>query len=97
MRVLDTRLPFRCTEAGTLECFSSKWKPPCLGGRSVFRRILRHVASQGARGQASATGLTWACIVFALMYLWGGVHFMLAARTLRRDMAQAPPEDAAVA
>ncbi len=63
----------------------------CAHGRAA------ETASAGACGQASATGLTWACIVFALMYLWGGVHFMLAARTLRRDMAQAPPEDAAVA
>jgi predicted MFS family arabinose efflux permease len=40
-----------------------------------------------ACASASATGLQWACMVFALMYLWGGVHFLLAARTMRRDMA----------
>ena len=44
-------------------------------------------AAAGACGQASASGLQWACIAFAFIYLWGGVHFLLAARTLRRDIA----------
>lgn len=36
---------------------------------------------------ASAAGLQWACMVFAGVYLWAAVHFALAARTIRRDMA----------
>ena len=53
----------------------------CAGARAA------ETAAAGACGQASAGGLQWACIVVALIYLWGGVHFLLAARTLRRDMA----------
>ena len=67
----------------------------CAGGRAA------ETAAAGSCGQASAAGLTAACIVFALMYVWGGVHFLLAARTLRRDMEQdgeqGGPEAAATA
>ena len=44
-------------------------------------------AAAGVCSQASAIGLQWACMAFALIYLWGGVHFALAARTMKRDMA----------
>ena len=44
-------------------------------------------AAHGACVSASATGLKWACSVFALVYLWSALHFALAARTLKRDLA----------
>ena len=44
-------------------------------------------AAAGACGHASAAGLQWACIATALVYLWAAIHFALAARTLKRDMA----------
>ncbi len=53
----------------------------CIGAR------MAETAAAGACGQASATGLQTACILFALVYVWGAVHFLLAARTLKRDMA----------
>ncbi len=53
----------------------------CSGAKAA------QTAAAGACGQASASGLQWACIAFAFIYLWGGVHFLLAARSLRRDMA----------
>ena len=43
-------------------------------------------ATAGACGQASAHGLQMASMVFALVYLWSALHFVLAARTIRRDM-----------
>jgi MFS family permease len=44
-------------------------------------------AAHGACAEASATGLKWACSAFALVYLWAALHFALAARTLKRDLA----------
>jgi MFS family permease len=48
-----------------------------------------HFARQGPSGAmtASAHGLQMASIAFALVYLWAAVHFALAGRTIRRDMA----------
>ena len=53
----------------------------CTGARAT------QTAAAGACGQASAHGLQWASIVFALVYLWSAAHFALAARTIRKDMA----------
>jgi hypothetical protein len=44
-------------------------------------------APAGPSRAASAHGLQWACILGALIYFWGALHFALAARTLRRDLA----------
>jgi MFS family permease len=46
----------------------------------------RQAAAQGV-ALPQAVGLQWACSLFALVYLWAAVHFALAARTLRREMA----------
>ena len=61
--------------------FHGDFAVACAGGRAA------QSAAASACGEASASGLQWACALFALIYLWGAVHFMLAARTLRRDMA----------
>ena len=53
----------------------------CVGARAA------QTAAAGACGQASMAGLQWACILTAGLYLWGAVHFVLAARTVKRDMA----------
>ena len=53
----------------------------CAGAKGA------QTAAAGLCGQASASGLQWACIAFAAPQIEGGVHFVLAARTLRRDMA----------
>lgn len=47
-------------------------------------------ADQVQRGNAQCasgaeTGLRWAMMVGVCIYLWAGVHFLLSARTLRRD------------
>ena len=52
-----------------------------------FGRHFAEGCSGAACKAASAAGLQWACIVFAGVYLWAAVHFVLAARTIRRDMA----------
>ena len=49
--------------------------------------LAAETASAGACGQASATGLQHAFIVFAAVYLWAAFHFWLAGRTIKRDMA----------
>lgn len=36
--------------------------------------------------EAAAVGLQWAMMLTALIYLWGALHFFLAARTVARDM-----------
>ncbi len=53
----------------------------CTGVRAA------ETAAAGACGQASAHGLQIASMVFALVYLWSALHFVLAARTIRQDMA----------
>ena len=53
----------------------------CHGARGA------ETAAAGACGRASAHGLQWASMVFALVYLWAAAHFVLAARTIRKDMA----------
>ncbi len=37
----------------------------------------------------SASGLQAAILVMTVFYLWGGLHYLMAARTIRRDMASA--------
>jgi MFS family permease len=41
-----------------------------------------------ACGQAAATGLQGALVLWALLYLWSGAHLALGARTLGRDLAR---------
>ena len=56
--------------------------PPCLGclrGRGFGRTPPAPLAS--------GEGLRLASMTFALVYLWAAVHFALAARTIRKDMA----------
>jgi len=61
--------------------FGPGFSVACAGAKAA------QTAAAGACGQASAAGLQWACIAAALVYLWAAVHFALAARTLKRDMA----------
>ena len=61
--------------------FAGDFATACAGARAA------QSALQGACGHASAHGLQWASMVFALVYLWAAAHFALAARTMRRDMA----------
>jgi len=44
-------------------------------------------ALAAACGAASFTGLKYAIVAVSLTYAWAGVHFFLAARTIRRDLA----------
>ena len=62
------------------------------GGGGDFHAVCKgalgaQTAAAGACGHASMSGLQWACMLAALLYLWGAVHFVLAARTVKRDMA----------
>ena len=55
----------------------------CPGGRAVAGA---DVALQAACGSASATGVMQAIGAFAVLFAWGGVHFLLAAPSLERDL-----------
>ncbi len=44
-------------------------------------------AIQAACGSAAFGGLQWAMAITSLIWVWGAVHFFLAARTIRRDVA----------
>ncbi len=44
-------------------------------------------ALRAACGTASFEGLQWAMSIASLIWVWGALHFFLAARTLKRDMA----------
>ncbi len=61
--------------------FAGDFIVACAGAKAA------QTAAAGACGQASAAGLQWAFVIFAMVYLWAAMHFVLAARTLRRDMA----------
>ena len=60
--------------------FPGDFAAACAGARAA------ETAAAGACGAASAAGLQQACMLGALIYLWGAVHFALAARTLKRDL-----------
>ncbi len=59
------------------DVFTSHVAPSCAGAATA-------AASCTA---ASGEGLRLASMTFALVYLWSALHFVLAARTIRRDMA----------
>jgi hypothetical protein len=39
-----------------------------------------------ACNDANARGLQWAILVFATLYGWAAIHYLLAGKTLQRDM-----------
>ncbi len=56
-------------------------------GGAVYAEACRDMAAGGeACGAARAQGLQWAMIIGVCGYAWGGLHFLLAGRTMRRDM-----------
>ena len=59
------------------DVFTSHVAPACAGA----------AAAAASCTAASGEGLRLASMVFALVYLWAALHFVLAARTIRRDLA----------
>ncbi len=66
---------------------------PMIVGKlsDVFTRHVSAACTGAASASASCTGasgegLRLASMTFALVYLWAALHFVLAARTIRRDM-----------
>ena len=59
------------------------FKALCPGGRAAARAA---PALGLACRHASATGVRWAIVAGAAVYLWAAAHYALAARTLRRDL-----------
>jgi hypothetical protein len=54
------------------------------------RRRGQHVDLRGTDVDARCaggleTGLRWAMMIGVCIYLWAGLHFLVSARTLRRD------------
>jgi hypothetical protein len=56
----------------------------CPGGRAV---LSAEPAVKAACHGASAFGARWAIVTCAGAYLWAAVHYWLAARHLREDLA----------
>ncbi|WP_439817291.1 spinster family MFS transporter [Zavarzinia sp. CC-PAN008] len=56
----------------------------CPGGAAPADALPDLVA---ACQQASATGLQHALMAMAVFYLWAGLHYLLASRSIRRDLA----------
>jgi predicted MFS family arabinose efflux permease len=56
----------------------------CPGGKAVPGAAAQLVA---ACAQSSATGLRRALMTLSLMFVWAGVHYFLAARTVTGDLA----------
>ena len=63
------------------QAIGGRFAAVCTGAKAA------ETAAAGACGQASAHGLQMASMTFALVHLWAAVHFALAARTIRKDMA----------
>jgi hypothetical protein len=59
----------------------------CPGGRAAAGA---GAALDAACRAASTQGLRMALICGAAFFLWAAIHFLLAARTLRRDLYSAP-------
>ncbi len=55
----------------------------CPGGRPAADAV---AALAPACHKASATGVRWAIVIGAVVYVWAAAHYALAARTLRRDL-----------
>ncbi|WP_084418385.1 spinster family MFS transporter [Henriciella litoralis] len=47
-------------------------------------------AAAQACAQADASGLQLAIVIFACLYVWASVHYLVAGKTLRRDMIALP-------
>jgi hypothetical protein len=71
--------------------------PPVIGALSDYLAS-GHLATYGLTPDACAslpgntqcasgieTGLRWAMMIGVLGYLWAALHFLISARTLRRD------------
>jgi hypothetical protein len=56
----------------------------CPGGRAV---ISARAGLSAACAGASAFGVRWAIVTCTLVYLWAALHYVLAARTVVKDMA----------
>lgn len=59
----------------------------CPGGRAPMGA---DAAAQAACRAASTQGLRSALLCATVFFLWAAVHFLLASRTLRRDLVAAP-------
>ncbi len=69
------------SDAFARRAFAGDFHLACAGARAA------QTAAAGPCGQASAAGLHWAFTITALLYLWSALHFALAGRTIRQDMA----------
>ena len=47
-------------------------------------------AAAAACNQADASGLQYAIVIFACLYLWAALHYLIAGKTLQRDMIALP-------
>lgn len=56
---------------------------------AICRAHGAHAAASAACGHASATGLTWAMMAFCVFLAWGSLHYVLASRTIARDLDRA--------
>jgi hypothetical protein len=63
--------------------FLGDFRAACPGGVSVAATV----AGDEACRVASGFGVRMAIISVALIYVWAGFHYLLAARTIRRDLA----------
>ena len=59
-----------------------------LGLTLQMCRDVTLLAAEQAAGckSADARGLQWAIVVFASLYGWAAIHYLLAGKTLSRDM-----------
>jgi MFS family permease len=55
--------------------------PLLIGGMSTY-------LGAGASPAAAGIGLSHAMAAMTIFYVWGGIHYLLAARHLRQDLAQ---------
>jgi MFS family permease len=64
--------------------FAGDYAATCAPGRIA-------PAMEAACAEAARSGLSRALMLCVLAYAWGGVHYFLATRSLRRDLANAAP------
>ncbi|WP_395647814.1 spinster family MFS transporter [Terricaulis sp.] len=80
-----TGLSVDICEAMRLAALGKEFHQYSLLGQELPAPVIPPGADIARCNPAIATGLRWAMMIGVCGYLWAGLHFLLSARTLRRD------------
>lgn len=70
---------------------SDKIAAAALGNQAALCATKAAQAAEPLCKTASATGVRWALVICTLAFVWAAIHYLIAARTVRRDLLQDEP------